>query len=39
MSFPAELMEGMQAREVEQKLICIYIHSPCIFRVSYRSSH
>ncbi|KAM6123730.1 adhesion G-protein coupled receptor G5 [Phoenicopterus ruber ruber] len=38
MNFPAELMEGMQAREVEQKLVCIYIHSPCIFQDAHNSS-
>ncbi|XP_035754709.1 adhesion G-protein coupled receptor G5 [Egretta garzetta] len=39
MSFPAELMEGIRAREVEQKLICIYIHSPCIFRHAHPITH
>lgn len=39
MNFPAELMEGSRARGVEQELVCIYIHSPCIFQVSHRSSH
>ena len=39
MNFPAELMEGVRARGVEQKLVCIYIHSPCMFQVSRRSSH
>ncbi|KAM9625783.1 adhesion G-protein coupled receptor G5 isoform 2-T2 [Morphnus guianensis] len=39
MNFPVELMEGIKARGVEQKLVCIYIHSPCIFQVSRRSSH
>lgn len=33
MRFPEELTHGMRARE-EHKLICIYIHSPCIFLVS-----
>ncbi|XP_035192376.1 adhesion G-protein coupled receptor G5 isoform X2 [Oxyura jamaicensis] len=29
-TFPAELMKGNRALE-KQKLVCIYIHSPCIF--------
>ncbi|KAM6194958.1 adhesion G-protein coupled receptor G5-like [Sarcoramphus papa] len=32
MNFPAELMEGIRARGVEQELVCIYIHSPCMFQ-------
>lgn len=39
MNFPVELMEGIKTRGVEQKLVCIYIHSPCIFQVSRWSSH
>ncbi|XP_067159028.1 adhesion G-protein coupled receptor G5 [Apteryx mantelli] len=38
MRFPAELMKDIQAGEVEQKLICIYIHSPCIFQDARNSS-
>ncbi|XP_075289889.1 adhesion G-protein coupled receptor G5-like isoform X3 [Opisthocomus hoazin] len=38
MNFPAELMEGVQAREAEQKLVCIYIHSPCLFHDADNSS-
>lgn len=38
MNFPADLMEGVQAQGVEQRLVYIYIHSPCIFQVSRRSS-
>ncbi|XP_068812160.1 adhesion G-protein coupled receptor G5 isoform X1 [Struthio camelus] len=38
MYFPAELMQDIQAREVEQKLVCIYIHSPCIFQDARNSS-
>ncbi|XP_025959821.2 adhesion G-protein coupled receptor G5 [Dromaius novaehollandiae] len=38
MRFPAELMKGVRAREVEQKLVCIYIHSPCIFQDARNSS-
>ncbi|KAI6077453.1 Adhesion G-protein coupled receptor G5 [Aix galericulata] len=35
--FPVELMQGIRARE-EHKLICIYIHSPCIFLDEQNSS-
>uniref|UniRef100_A0A8B9MVX6 Adhesion G protein-coupled receptor G5 n=1 Tax=Accipiter nisus TaxID=211598 RepID=A0A8B9MVX6_9AVES len=28
MNFPVELMEGIKTRGMEQKLVCIYIHSP-----------
>ncbi|XP_010219305.1 PREDICTED: probable G-protein coupled receptor 114 [Tinamus guttatus] len=38
MHFPAELMKGVQDKEREQKLICIYIHSPCIFQDERNSS-
>lgn len=38
MNFPADLIEGVQAQGVEQRLVYIYIHSPCIFQVSRRSS-
>ncbi|KAM9289547.1 adhesion G-protein coupled receptor G5 [Morus bassanus] len=38
MKFPAELVEGVQARGVDQKLVCIYIHSPCIFQDAHNSS-
>ncbi|KAM6380946.1 adhesion G-protein coupled receptor G5 [Pluvialis apricaria] len=38
MNFPAELMEGSRARGVEQELVCIYIHSPCIFQDAHNSS-
>ncbi|KAM8799431.1 adhesion G-protein coupled receptor G5-like [Eudromia elegans] len=38
MRFPAELMKGVQDKEREQKLICIYIHSPCIFQDERNSS-
>ncbi|XP_059681053.1 adhesion G-protein coupled receptor G5 [Gavia stellata] len=38
MNFPAELVEGVRARGVEQKLVCIYIHSPCIFQDAHNSS-
>uniref|UniRef100_A0A8B9SVX4 Adhesion G protein-coupled receptor G5 n=1 Tax=Anas platyrhynchos TaxID=8839 RepID=A0A8B9SVX4_ANAPL len=37
MRFPGELMHSMRARE-EHKLICIYIHSPCIFLDEQNSS-
>lgn len=37
MNFPVELVKGNQAQGVEQELVCIYIHSPCIFQVSRRS--
>ncbi|PKU42402.1 g-protein coupled receptor 56 [Limosa lapponica baueri] len=37
-SFPAELMKGTRARGVEQELVCIYIHSPCIFQDAHNSS-
>ncbi|XP_038041340.1 adhesion G-protein coupled receptor G5 [Anas platyrhynchos] len=37
MRFPEELTHGMRARE-EHKLICIYIHSPCIFLDEQNSS-
>uniref|UniRef100_A0A8C0EKP3 Uncharacterized protein n=1 Tax=Bubo bubo TaxID=30461 RepID=A0A8C0EKP3_BUBBB len=38
MNFPAELVEGIQAQRVEQELVCIYIHSPCIFQDAHNSS-
>ncbi|XP_074958082.1 adhesion G-protein coupled receptor G5-like [Phalacrocorax aristotelis] len=38
MKFPAELVEGVQMRGMEQELICIYIHSPCIFQDAHNSS-
>ncbi|XP_040981781.1 adhesion G-protein coupled receptor G5 isoform X2 [Aquila chrysaetos chrysaetos] len=38
MNFPVELMEGIKARGVEQKLVCIYIHSPCIFQDVHNNS-
>ncbi|XP_042653632.1 adhesion G-protein coupled receptor G5 isoform X3 [Tyto alba] len=38
MKFPAELVESVQARGVEQKLVCIYIDSPCIFQDAHNSS-
>ncbi|XP_062442825.1 adhesion G-protein coupled receptor G5-like [Rhea pennata] len=38
MRFPAELMKGVQGKEVQQKLVCIYIHSPCIFQDAHNSS-
>ncbi|XP_075621946.1 adhesion G-protein coupled receptor G5 isoform X2 [Balearica regulorum gibbericeps] len=38
LNFPAELVEGVKVREVEQKLVCIYIHSPCIFQDAHNSS-
>ncbi|KAM6118026.1 adhesion G-protein coupled receptor G5 [Pterocles gutturalis] len=38
MNFPAELMEGIQARGVEQNLVCIYLHSPCLFQDGRNSS-
>ncbi|XP_074008687.1 adhesion G-protein coupled receptor G5 [Numenius arquata] len=37
-NFPAELMKGTQAQGVEQELVCIYIHSPCIFQDAHNSS-
>ncbi|XP_019330524.1 PREDICTED: adhesion G-protein coupled receptor G5 [Aptenodytes forsteri] len=38
MNFPAELVEGVQAQGVEQKLVCIYIHNSCIFQDAHNSS-
>uniref|UniRef100_A0A663MSV2 Uncharacterized protein n=1 Tax=Athene cunicularia TaxID=194338 RepID=A0A663MSV2_ATHCN len=38
MNFPAELVKGIQAQGVEQELVCIYIHSPCIFQDTHNSS-
>uniref|UniRef100_A0A8C8B9P4 Adhesion G protein-coupled receptor G5 n=1 Tax=Otus sunia TaxID=257818 RepID=A0A8C8B9P4_9STRI len=38
MNFPAELVEGIQVQGVEQELVCIYIHSPCIFQDAHNSS-
>ncbi|XP_061863815.1 adhesion G-protein coupled receptor G5 [Colius striatus] len=38
MKFPVELMEGIQTRGEEQELVCIYIHSPCIFQDAHNSS-
>ncbi|XP_064885262.1 adhesion G-protein coupled receptor G5 isoform X4 [Columba livia] len=38
MNFPADLMEGVQAQGVEQRLVYIYIHSPCIFQDAHNSS-
>ncbi|XP_010117120.1 PREDICTED: LOW QUALITY PROTEIN: probable G-protein coupled receptor 114 [Chlamydotis macqueenii] len=38
MNFPAELVEGIQELEAEQELICIYIHSACIFQDAHNSS-
>ncbi|XP_074895424.1 adhesion G-protein coupled receptor G5 [Buteo buteo] len=38
MNFPVELMEGIKTRGVEQKLVCIYIHSPCIFQDVHNNS-
>ncbi|NXI37394.1 AGRG5 protein, partial [Galbula dea] len=31
-------VEGIQAWRVEQKLVCIYIHSPCVFQDAHNSS-
>ncbi|XP_069724907.1 adhesion G-protein coupled receptor G5 [Phaenicophaeus curvirostris] len=38
MNFPVELVEGIRARQVQQELVCIYIHSPCIFQDAHNSS-
>ncbi|XP_053934263.1 adhesion G-protein coupled receptor G5 isoform X2 [Cuculus canorus] len=38
MNFPVELVEGIQAWQVEQELVCIYVHSPCIFQDAHNSS-
>ncbi|CAM9453537.1 unnamed protein product [Bubo scandiacus] len=38
MNFPTELVEGIQVQGVEQELVCIYIHSPCIFQDAHNSS-
>ncbi|XP_074769755.1 adhesion G-protein coupled receptor G5 [Athene noctua] len=38
MNFPAELVKGIQSQGVEQELVCIYIHSPCIFQDAHNSS-
>ncbi|XP_040471688.1 adhesion G-protein coupled receptor G5 [Falco naumanni] len=38
MNFPVELMEGIQERGVQQELVCIYIHSPCMFQDTNNSS-
>ncbi|XP_063188577.1 adhesion G-protein coupled receptor G5 isoform X1 [Chroicocephalus ridibundus] len=38
MNFPVELVKGNQAQGVEQELVCIYIHSPCIFQDARNSS-
>ncbi|XP_068267681.1 adhesion G-protein coupled receptor G1-like [Nyctibius grandis] len=38
MNFPAELVEGIRVRGAEQELVCIYIHSPCVFQDAHNSS-